>query len=181
MRSVVTQPGPTGRAALPRPADSKHPQADGGFFQRREFCFTLDGDIFVRYQSFKASAKVFARFFGLWCCISPHMCPVLCGSRRSCRPTPAPANPPCRTARRCRRPSRTAAPPRLTLGRSTTWTRSGAARTRVRAARGRQLAGWLADGGPCAAQAVLQHAGRGLPGRCLDTSLLEGDAARRQL
>lgn len=33
--------------------DGKHPQADAGFFQKREFCFTLDGDIFVRYQAFK--------------------------------------------------------------------------------------------------------------------------------
>ncbi|GIL89467.1 hypothetical protein Vretimale_18937 [Volvox reticuliferus] len=33
--------------------DGKHAQADSHFFNRREFCFTLDGDIFVRYQAFK--------------------------------------------------------------------------------------------------------------------------------
>eukprot|EP00241_Pyramimonas_parkeae_P015550 CAMPEP_0114285220 /NCGR_PEP_ID=MMETSP0059-20121206/5064_1 /TAXON_ID=36894 /ORGANISM="Pyramimonas parkeae, Strain CCMP726" /LENGTH=482 /DNA_ID=CAMNT_0001406091 /DNA_START=39 /DNA_END=1487 /DNA_ORIENTATION=- len=40
--------------------DKKHPQADGGYFQRREFCFTLEGDIFVRYQSFKDGAEMHA-------------------------------------------------------------------------------------------------------------------------
>lgn len=40
------------------PADGKHPKADAAFFQRREFCFTLDGDIFVRYQSFKVRWEV---------------------------------------------------------------------------------------------------------------------------
>lgn len=38
--------------------DSKHGQADAGFFSRREFCFTMDGDIFVRYQSFRVCAML---------------------------------------------------------------------------------------------------------------------------
>eukprot|EP00242_Pyramimonas_sp_CCMP2087_P004310 CAMPEP_0198200216 /NCGR_PEP_ID=MMETSP1445-20131203/3263_1 /TAXON_ID=36898 /ORGANISM="Pyramimonas sp., Strain CCMP2087" /LENGTH=471 /DNA_ID=CAMNT_0043870203 /DNA_START=74 /DNA_END=1489 /DNA_ORIENTATION=- len=40
--------------------DQKHPQADPGFFQRREFCFTLEGEIFVRYQSFKSASELHA-------------------------------------------------------------------------------------------------------------------------
>lgn len=39
-------------------ADSKLPQVDAMFFQRRELCFTLDGDIFVRYQSFKVQPHI---------------------------------------------------------------------------------------------------------------------------
>jgi DNA primase small subunit len=38
--------------------DGKHPAADAGFMQRREFCFTLEGDIFARYQSFKDEADL---------------------------------------------------------------------------------------------------------------------------
>ncbi|MEW5303546.1 MAG: hypothetical protein WDW36_006227 [Sanguina aurantia] len=38
--------------------DSKHSQADTSFPARREFCFTLDGDIFVRYQSFKDASEM---------------------------------------------------------------------------------------------------------------------------
>ncbi len=38
--------------------DGKHAQVDKSFTNRREFCFTLDGDIFARYQNFP-NAKEF--------------------------------------------------------------------------------------------------------------------------
>ena len=55
-------------------ADSKHPQADANFFNRREFCFTLDGDIFVRYQSFKARSDRHGLLFAVSYC---YMCIAL--------------------------------------------------------------------------------------------------------
>ena len=40
---------------MPFHTDGKHPEADTSLFKRREFCFTLKDDIFVRYQSFKVT------------------------------------------------------------------------------------------------------------------------------
>ncbi|CAG9461322.1 unnamed protein product [Pedinophyceae sp. YPF-701] len=38
--------------------DGKHAMSDDTFFRNREFCYTLDGDIFVRYQSFQSMADM---------------------------------------------------------------------------------------------------------------------------
>lgn len=40
--------------------DSSHAAADSSFASRRELCFTLEGDIFVRYQSYQSAADLAA-------------------------------------------------------------------------------------------------------------------------
>jgi len=47
----------TATAAPPARA-SRDPRADPGFLSRRELCYTLDGDIFVRYQSVRDAADL---------------------------------------------------------------------------------------------------------------------------
>ncbi|KAL9241878.1 hypothetical protein vseg_015938 [Gypsophila vaccaria] len=37
--------------------DGKHPSCDQSYFSRREFSFTLDNEIYLRYQSFKSLAE----------------------------------------------------------------------------------------------------------------------------
>lgn len=63
--SFVTEPAVqcvAAKAARRAVADGKHPMVDASFFQHREFCFTLDGDIFVRYQSFKVATFRYCLF-----------------------------------------------------------------------------------------------------------------------
>ena len=80
--------------------DSKHPRADPTFLQRRELCFTLDGDIFVRYLSFKVRECVKERerepllHPSIHPSIHPSLLPLLSfSSFSSGRPLPPPRHP----------------------------------------------------------------------------------------
>jgi DNA primase catalytic subunit len=68
------------------------PGADAGFFQRREFCFTLEGDIFVRYQSFKDGAELHQALRDKCARPPPHLSFSVCVIHLR-PPTPAPVAP----------------------------------------------------------------------------------------
>lgn len=53
---LPTRTKPSSRRELACPPQSRQP--DPAHAQRREFCFTLENDIFVRYQSFKDGAEL---------------------------------------------------------------------------------------------------------------------------
>ena len=50
--------GENAAVAAPPARASRDPRADPGFLSRRELCYTLDGDIFVRYQSVRDAADL---------------------------------------------------------------------------------------------------------------------------
>ena len=120
---------PTAQSLPPAP-DSGVPGADASFAARREVCFTLEGDIFARYQSFPVGRRGSNRGGHTQArqqLLRPGLRPTALGGEESVQGSLATSIRPALLCRRRRRrlprrcPPR--CPPKSTLARCTRWTR----------------------------------------------------------